>query len=244
MLHIKKYDIVFLQETHSTKHDAKNWRAQWGGPVFYSHGTNASKGVAILFRKNFNVNIITSEHDQEGRRVIVRFNYEDFQLLACNVYGPNTDQPDFFIETFHDIAKLSKDNVILGGDFNLVLDLDIDKRGGRNTTHLKARQVIKDFMEDLSLTDVWRCKTIQLKEYTWQRDNIKVRLDFFLISSNLVQLVNQAQILDSYSLSDHNFPFISIEFTHNPKGRGYWKFNTSLLRDKEYVAIINQLIDE
>ena len=56
--HISKADIVFLQETYSSKGVEEIWRSEWGGKIHYSHGSGGhgllhgsshSKGVMILF---------------------------------------------------------------------------------------------------------------------------------------------------------------------------------------------------
>ena len=44
----------------------------------------------------------------------------------------------------------------MGGDFNLVLDVDKDKKGGLARTHKKSREVITNFFENLALIDAWR----------------------------------------------------------------------------------------
>jgi len=38
-------DIIYLQETYSTKEIENIWRCQWKGPIFFAHGTNRSCGV-------------------------------------------------------------------------------------------------------------------------------------------------------------------------------------------------------
>ena len=48
-LHIKKYSIVFLQETYSSTDQDKIWSNDWGSKVYFCHGSKHSKGVAILF---------------------------------------------------------------------------------------------------------------------------------------------------------------------------------------------------
>ena len=37
---------------------------------------------------------------------------------------------NFFVDVIHQIESLPNDNRIIGGDFNLVLNLDIDKNAG------------------------------------------------------------------------------------------------------------------
>ena len=44
----------------------------------------------------------------------------------------------------------------MGGDFNLVLDVDKDQKGGLGRTHKRSREVIDDFFENLDLMDAWR----------------------------------------------------------------------------------------
>ena len=44
----KFYDIVFLQETHSTKKIEKLWKSHWGGKILFSNGKPNAKGCAIL----------------------------------------------------------------------------------------------------------------------------------------------------------------------------------------------------
>ena len=70
------------------------------------------------------------------------------------------------------------------------------------------------------------------------------RLDYFLISNKFIYRIGKCEI-GPCIYSDHNI--INIEIKVKPeteKGRGFWKLNTSLLRDKEYVTKINNIIDE
>ena len=47
-IHNQNVHFTFLQETHSSKLSADVWSAEWGGKVFFCHGTTNSKGVMIL----------------------------------------------------------------------------------------------------------------------------------------------------------------------------------------------------
>ena len=42
--------------------------------------------------------------------------------------------------------------------------------------------------------------------------------------------------------SDHSIPSIELDFRNFERGRGYWKFNNSLLKDPEYVSIVKESI--
>ena len=58
----------------------------------------------------------------------------DETLALINTYGPNTDDPGFFKKVLDHILDFSCDNIILGGDVNLVLDVAIDRKEGNVTT--------------------------------------------------------------------------------------------------------------
>ena len=44
-------NIIFLQETHSTRDRKKQWRAEWGAPLALAHGSSNVRGVAIIITK-------------------------------------------------------------------------------------------------------------------------------------------------------------------------------------------------
>ena len=69
------------------------------------------------------------------------------------------------------------------------------------------------------------------------------RLDFFLITENLLSAVNKCTIAPSYR-SDHSMIILNITFTPFKKGKPFWKHNNSLLKDIDYLKIINNKINE
>ena len=54
-------DIIFLQETYSTPDVVDNWKYQWSGEMFYSHGSNHSKGVLVLIRDTLQFELKSSK---------------------------------------------------------------------------------------------------------------------------------------------------------------------------------------
>ena len=135
------------------------------------------------------------------------------------------------------------DDIIIGGDFNLVLDIDIDKKGGLTKTHTKAVKVIKDQMAELDLVYVWRLLNPDGRRYTWRRQKpeIHCRLDFFLVSQSLTCSVTNSDILAGFK-TDHSLITIKLALHSNPRGPGFWKLNTSLLEDDGYVKQIKTTI--
>ena len=55
--------------------------------------------------------------------------------------------------------------------------------------------------------------------------------------------LNDVEILPSYR-SDHSSVVLSLEINDFIKGRGLWKFNVSLLKDKMYVNTVKKCIND
>jgi hypothetical protein len=120
------------------------------------------------------------------------------------------------------VNKFDKSNIILGGDFNLVLDINKDKSGGRPVTHTQSVKTIKSWIDELDLADVWRNKNLEKREFTWRtvyHDVIKCRLDFYLVSFGLLSKVTTSKIISGYR-SDHSAIVLNISLINNARGPG------------------------
>ena len=242
----KKYDVIYLQETHSSPKVEKFWRSQWGGRAFFTHGESNSRGAAILLRKNLGLSVKFLHKDEDGRFIALEVEYEMLNFVFANIYAPNVDDKVFFTEITDRIAKIPIDFKIMGGDFNLVLDVDKDKEGGKAVTHTHSVSVLKTFMQSENMIDVWRTQHLYDQTYTWYRKKpefIQCRLDFFLISKMLLPLCMNSDILASF-MSDHARITLSLEINNDKRGPGFWKLNTSLLEDINYLNLIRELIQE
>ena len=70
---------------------------------------------------------------------------------------------------------LSVTKIIIGGDFNLVLNIDMDKKGGLARTHLKSQETVKDRAAQFDLVDAWRTINLDSGKYTWRHYPAKSR---------------------------------------------------------------------
>lgn len=64
---------------------------------------------------------------------------------------------------------------------------------------------------------------------------------FFLISETLFTDTDESKILPGYK-TDHSLVLLKFDFGKFEKGRSYWKFNNSLLKDSKYVEEIKNVI--
>ena len=69
----------------------------------------------------------------------------------ANIYGPSRDETDFFQFCFDKIHSPSQANLLINGDFSIILDDELDKYGGPAHTNRKARKIILHTCNDLIL---------------------------------------------------------------------------------------------
>ena len=239
-----KFDILCIQESHSEVADEKLWTAQCGCQAFYSHGCKDSQGVVTYVNKSIKAELCYS--DCEGRYVIIQVTKDEETFLVINVYGPNNDNPEFFKDLCINIGKLDSMNLVLIGDYNLVMDPSIDRIGGKRYSP-KAFEIIKCFIEEYELVDIWRVQNPDIKRYSWTRKKthsneiLGCRIDFALMSPGMANNTVNSDYNCGYR-TDHSMVVVEIQVNKNPRGPGYWKFNNLLLHDLRFVEKSNQII--
>ena len=179
------------------------------------------------------------KNDDSGNILSLLIEFDGKKILLSALYGPNEDNPDFYkYKVFNLIDHWQPDFAVYGGDWNLVLNQNLDTKNYIHENNLQARSELKNKMEYYSLIDVWRELNPSAKKFTWtgktSRPSKLSRLDFFLITNSLFPFIKNAKI-EAGILSDHSIISIEIDFRNFTRGRGYWKFNNSLLKDKTYV---------
>ena len=246
-LNERKYDIIFLQETYCTVEVEDTWRTQWQGKLFSSHGTNHSCGVMVLVRSDLDFNLKSVEADVQGRYVLVEADVQGSNFLFVNVYAPNKVQEQclFFdnlnkiIENF--VVDKEQKKIVIGGDFNIALDSDLDCSGG-NPSKKDSVKNIQDLCLDYDLVDIWRIRNPETKRFTWRQKNplIQRRLDYWLISDVCQEDIDKPDIISSIN-SDHSAIVLHFNNIDRQKhGPSFWKFNASLVEDANYVKLLNE----
>ena len=240
----KKYDVYFLQDTHFDVKQNLQIRSEWGYESFFASYNTQSRGVAILFNNTFDFKAKVIDSDPQGNFIILNLKTFEEEFTLINIYGPNRDNPDFYLKVKQKIIDLNLTNIIWGGDWNLVLNPNLDLDNYRNVNNPKAQETVLEVMDEFNLADIWREINPELLQYTWRRARPVLqqsRLDFFLISETLIHVIKDSKILYGYR-SDHSFVAVEFEFKKEEKKRNYWKFNSSLLKDHKCVKEIKETI--
>ena len=169
--------------------------------------------------------------------------------VLINIYAPNKDidTVDFLNNLrmiLHNENLDEEDNIILGGDFNCLINPVLDKKGDILLPRKSVVATIDWLCDDLDLVDIWRVKNPTTKSFTWSQNSpmILCRLDYWLISNNLQDLVTTTEIIPAIK-TDHSA--ISLEFRNSDKdikGPGFWKMNCSLLEDEDYIREVTAKI--
>ena len=149
---------------------------------------------------------------------------ETIQRLFCFV---------LFFKIEKNIDSIANNYILIGGDWNVVHNPALDSSRYRAVNRQKARKKVNDLMLKYDWTDSWRELYPGKKKYTGRRRFkwfVQGRLDYFLLSQELNVQVKNDNISPGYC-SDH--AIVSLEWKVNDINRGMWKFNNSLLRDKE-----------
>ena len=245
----RKADIIFLQETHSTVITETQWKNEWGAEIITSHGSSNARGVAILIKAGFDCFIHQQILDLMGRYIIVKAVIQYKTYVLINIYAPNEDKDiiNFFKNLFAVLQKEnleSEENIIIGGDFNCPLNPELDKKGGVLLQRKSVTNCINCLQSQLDLADIWRNKNPDIKSYTWSQKSprISCRLDYYLISDNLFDMVRSSEIIPAIR-TDHDAIALEIgKLENGQKGPGYWKLNCSLLADDAYVNNVTELL--
>ena len=245
-----KAEIVCLQETHCELSKQNEWELQWGSDkCFWSHFSSAARGVAILVKKESNITILGQFKDDEGRMVGVNYEENGEKFVLVNLYAPNTDDPKFFTNVFRKMEDFDGHRIIVG-DFNLVLDVSIDRTTGSESNNEKAADIVKEYMEETQLCDIWRSRNENVKTYTYMRKTagrkksfLGSRLDLVLVEIGIASWILDTKIHAKYK-TDHCAVSIDLTTGSKRKVKSHWKLNNRVVYEKDYVERINNKITE
>ena len=230
---LKKKDenVFFLQETHSTLEVEDAWRKIWGGDIYFSHGASNSTGVAIMIKKNESIEVNEIRVICEGRFQLMEITQNDVRYCLVNIYSPNDDNQQFIEKLFlESLGRKREDYLIMAGDWNAVLDNNLDKMGGvAQHANKNYQNYINNVINDYGLCDIFRLSRGEERVYTHFNKTYKTaaRLDYFLIDDNLPNFpLCETEISHGYN-SDHSYISLKIQGSTIEKGKGYWKINNS-----------------
>ena len=133
--------LLQLQETH-WKTGAENViRSQWGFECIVAGPDCASKGVAVLFKNNFEYKIHNILKDDEGRYILIDIEMLNKRLTLANLYAPSSgDHPEFFDKVINEVVSMDNELIVIGGDWNVALNPKIDSNQPSSVYRARSRK--------------------------------------------------------------------------------------------------------
>lgn len=227
-------DFFCLQETKAQDDQTLDALADVSEYHIFTHSAEKKgySGVAILCKKEpltILKGIGITEHDLEGR--VITLEYDSFFLV--NVYVPNSGNGlkrlsyrvkwDVAFGAFLQNLKKKK-NVIVTGDFNVAhteIDLARPKENYNKTSGYTQLEIDgMNAIQSIGLVDSFRFCHPDTRAYTFwsmrfgaRAKNIGWRIDYFLVSENLVSKISKADIHSKIMGSDHCPVELELDFT-------------------------------
>lgn len=255
--HGSENGIAFLQETYSSKEIEGQWTKNFKGEIIFDHGTSHSKGVAILLGNELDYKIISKEISNEGRFIILKLEIQSQECTLINSYLPNIEKDQIsvlqsLVTKLESMDARDSMNIIWGGDFNLYFDLSLETFGGNPKLKVRSLEQLLVMLEELDLCDIWRIRNSDSKRFTWSGSaqgqastkfqKLYRRLDYFFISDSLQTATKEVKIVVAPS-TDHSALLIRFyPLAADKYGPSFWKFNTSLLKDKKFTEKMQNVI--
>ena len=242
----KKFNIVCLQDTHINPNLESFIKSEWGFEAYFSSYTTNSRGVMILINNNFEQKVNRIKTDKNGNYIILDMTIEGKKITLVCLYGPNEDNPHFYENIKRKVVEFDNEEVIMCGDWNLVLNADKDYENYLHINNPRARETVLNWLHNNNFKDPWRIMNEDVRKYTWRRlhpTKKQSRLDFFLVHDTIFQYVTHTDIVPGYR-TDHSAITLKLKLHEGERGKGYWKFNNSLLKDMKYVEEIKNVRHE
>ena len=217
--YLKKFspDILMIQEI---KTEDKNYPYDEIKSLNYNSyvfGQKAYNGVAILSKEKISdlKNDIINDKKKQSRIIKAEFNFKKKNIQLINIYTPNGNPVDtekydyklYWLDSFKKNLKLlskKNENIIIGGDFNIIPNAEDvhDPKGYENDAlyRLEVRKKLREII-NIGFNDSYRYIHPDKEGYTfwdytsgaWQKNN-GMRIDHFLVSNSLINLVKDVKI--------------------------------------------------
>ena len=126
-----------------------------------SHGTTSSKGVLIAFLEVLEFNITKEFTDQNRCYIVLQVDIQGNPYVLINYYAPDLETQlvsvlDELTKVLSNLELKEYTNLILGGDFNLILNLNLDADSGNPTLRSSSMKCLNILAVENDLVDIWR----------------------------------------------------------------------------------------
>lgn len=245
-----KLDILMVQETHCiSEKNIKTIEKDTNSDVFVNRGTANGRGVTTIVRRSEHVkNPRMIERDNVGNLLILEVEIEDEKKEIVNIYAPNENAGRTTL--FKQINnKIKSQHRVIGGDLNTYEHLALDSIGRNPNAQAWKNTADRDQLKILDnnhgYKDTFRTLYPTKIAFTYtSHTNYRARLDRIYVHHTQMIKVASANIHPA-SFSDHDLYLVELktktEMERIRWGMGLWKYNTTLLTDRNRREIIKNV---
>lgn len=222
-------DIFSLNETKLSDVKEKFNFTPEGYNIYYTNSKvrKGYSGVCIFTKKEpiaVHYGLIDNKYDDEGR--VITLEFDNFYYIACYVpnSGDGLKRLEFrlqFEKDLLDYLKTLNKPVIYAGDLNCAhqeIDIKNPKANERNAGFTIEERTAFTALLSSGYTDIYRYLHPTTVKYSWwsyrfnaRANNAGWRIDYFIISNELVSKVKAAEICNDILGSDHCPVVLEIE---------------------------------
>ena len=196
-----------------------------------------------------NAKIIQKRNDNDGRQVTIEIELNSAMYQIVNVYAPN--HPEERRKFFEKLNKTIENdtvnreiNILLGGDFNCVLDNTKDRTNQTKSNDTGQKELI-NILKNHNLEDIWRRQHPEKREYTWyggaNRIN-KSRIDYWMTNKSNNSNITDVKIIEA-PFSDHCIVESTLITKMAERGPGVWIMNTEVLKEPLFDKCFRKVWD-
>lgn len=225
-------DVICLQEMKYQPEPLEELFTQDGYHIYWHPARRKGyAGVATLTKRpvatSCTVGLGIDEIDREGR--VLRLDFPDFSLI--NVYFPHSHRELLrlpfkleFCKAFDAYLRQLEERrapIVVCGDLNIAhkaIDLTNDRQNQGNAGFREEERLFLDQLVARGYVDAFRHLHPHEESYTWwsliagvRERNVGWRLDYFLISADLVTAVRDCRHLSDQRGSDHCPVLLELE---------------------------------
>ena len=191
--------VAILQETHLTAVEGARLQRRWRGQLFYTTFSAFSRGVLVWIKPTVPFQMEYCKTDPDGRYVYLQGRLDGSPISILGLYAPNTGQIAFLHTLDHFITSSLDTPLIVGGDFNSVCDVNMD-RSHPPLLGAQAHKIalgLTSWTLNWQMADVWRVTHPLEREYSHfsHIHALHTRIDMFLVSAHLLTLTHHTELL-------------------------------------------------
>jgi hypothetical protein len=204
--------------------------------------------VGILVKKSLKFSLLdTAKDPASSNYLLLLAEVQDQTVILGSIYGPNNRDDNFFVNLSESLGNLGKHPAVLGGDWNstfsrLPVQDNPDVMNMQDVPNAAHSRKIQELCSRFNLTDPFRVLFPNLLDFSYAPwNNIRKnrsRIDFFLMSKECVDKVNNCYIKPSVQSKLFDHKAIIVDFVAKPDLSSRPNISSRILRDSDIEIIV------